>query len=297
MPHAPATSTRPSRSERSGPPGRGARRAGRGPRAAEPDAAQRELALLRLPVGHERATLARDLDVGAQPEHGPHAGDPRAGRDDQRLACRSALARRDRARRRRRRARSRRPPRPRGSPRRRRAPGRRGGARSAWRRPSRRGARAAPPRPAPPSRASVQVEVLAAALGADHELGRVAHPLVLLADRHQVVDLALGHRREVADLAEAVGVGLGLEDLHRHPDQLGDRLGAVVVAHDPARAAGRPAADAALVEHHHVGAALGQAPGDRQPVDSAADDDVRGHQLQGYGLFETGCRSPVAKRS
>ena len=34
-------------------------------------------------------------------------------------------------------------------------------------------------------------QVLAAALGADHELGRVARPLVLLADGHQVVHLAL----------------------------------------------------------------------------------------------------------
>src|SRR3954466_6998373 len=51
-------------------------------------------------------------------------------------------------------------------------------------------------------------QVLAAALGADHELGCVAHALVLLADGHQVVDLLLGDRGEVADLAEAVGVGL-----------------------------------------------------------------------------------------
>jgi hypothetical protein len=36
-----------------------------------------------------------------------------------------------------------------------------------------------------------------------------------------------------------------------------------------------------LVEHDHVGAALGEALRDREAVDPGADDDVGGHQLQG----------------
>ena len=76
--------------------------------------------------------------------------------------------------------------------------------------------------------------------------------------------------------------------------------GAVVVAHDAAGGPGGAAADPVLLEHEHVGAALGQAPGRRQAEHAAADDDVTGgvgRQLHGYGLCETGCRSPVAKRS
>jgi hypothetical protein len=57
---------------------------------------------------------------------------------------------------------------------------------------------------------------------------------VLLADRHQILDLALRHRGEVADLPEPVRLGVLLEHLDRHPHELGDRVGAVVVAHDAA---------------------------------------------------------------
>ena len=135
-------------------------------------------------------------------------------------------------------------------------------------------------------------QVLAAALGADHELGRVAHALVLLADGHEVVDLLLGDGREVADLAEAVGVGLGLEDLDRAAHDLGDRPGAVVVAHDPAGAAGRSAADAALVEHHHVGAALGQAPATDSPLTPPPTTTCE----RALSSRDTGCSRPGAGR-
>jgi hypothetical protein len=100
---------------------------------------------------------------------------------------------------------------------------------------------------------------------------------LLLADGDEVVDLALGHRGEVADLPEAVRLRVVLEHLDREPDDLGDRLGAVVVANDPAGDPRRAAADPSLVDQHHLGAALGEAPGDREPVDAAADDDVRRH--------------------
>jgi hypothetical protein len=120
-----------------------------------------------------------------------------------------------------------------------------------------------------------------AVVGADHQLGVVADALVLRADRDEVVDLALGDRREVADLPEAIGLRVVLEHRHRQRDDLGDRLGAVVVAHDPARDARGASARPRLVEHEDVRAALGQPPRDGQAVDPAADDDVRGHQLQG----------------
>ena len=76
----------------------------------------------------------------------------------------------------------------------------------------------------------------------------------------QVVDLGLGHGGEVADLAEAEGLGIGLEHLDRQPDDVGDRRRTVVVAHDAAGGSGGATADPALVEHEHVGAALGEAP-------------------------------------
>jgi hypothetical protein len=114
-------------------------------------------------------------------------------------------------------------------------------------------------------------QVLAALGGADHQLRLVAHPLVLSADRHQVLDLALRHRGQVADLPEAIGVGVLLEHLHRHPDDLGDRVGAVVVAHDPAGDPRRAAADPALVDQPDVGPPLREAPGRRQSVYPAAE--------------------------
>ena len=210
-----------------------------GARPAESDAAERELALLRLPVGHQRAGLAGHLDVGGQPEHAPHARDPRPRGDHDRLALQPALAGRDRL----------------------------DAALAALEADDLHALadlRAGAARPVgevahglhrvrPAAAALVQQrlhrrvpvgprpgQVLAAALGADHELRRVPHPLVLRADGDQVVDLAPRHRRQVADLAEAVGLGVGLEHVDRQRDQLGDRLGAVVVAHDPARAARSP---------------------------------------------------------
>jgi hypothetical protein len=94
---------------------------------------------------------------------------------------------------------------------------------------------------------------------------------VLGADRDQVLDLRLGHRRQVADLPEPVRLGVLLEHLDRQPHELRDRLRAVEVAHDPAGDPRRAAADAALVDDHHVGARLGQAARDGQPVDAGAD--------------------------
>ena len=95
-------------------------------------------------------------------------------------------------------------------------------------------------------------------------------------DRDQIVDLAVGHRRQVADLAESVGVGLGLEDLDRVADQPRDLAGAIEVADDPAGGAGGAGADPVLLEHEHVPSALGQALGGREPKHPAADDDVFG---------------------
>ena len=66
-------------------------------------------------------------------------------------------------------------------------------------------------------------EVLATALGTDDELGLIADPLVLVVDRDQVVDLGLRDRRQVADLAKTERLGLGLEDLDRVADDIGDR--------------------------------------------------------------------------
>ena len=269
-----------------------------GARAAQSDAAERELALLRLPVRHQRPGLARHLDVGTAARacstraaiHGPGATTTVSHSNRPALVAIASTPLSPSSK-------------PTTStPSRISAPAPRAWS-ARWRtvciasaQPPRRSCRIAStgasqsgPRPG---------QVLATALRADHELGRVSHPLVLLADRHQVVDLAApapppGSRPAASRRPRASDSKISTDIA----DQLGDRLGAVVVAHDPARAAGRSAADAPLVEHDHVGAALGQAPGDRQPVDSGADDDVRGHQLQGYGLFETGCRSPVAKRS
>src|SRR6185295_17862535 len=65
-------------------------------RAAEPDPAERELALLRLEEGDQRPRLVVDAHLGIEAEHGPDAGDPWSRRDHDRLARHPALARRDR---------------------------------------------------------------------------------------------------------------------------------------------------------------------------------------------------------
>ncbi len=137
--------------------------------------------------------------------------------------------------------------------------------------------RSVPVRPAPG-------QVLAAGLGSRDQLGPVPDSLVLLADRDEIIDLGLGHRCPVAHLPEAVGFGILLEHLHRQADKLGNRLGPVVIAHDPAGDSRGPGTDPPLVEHQHAGAALGQRPANRESVDPAAYDDVGGQgvsQLQG----------------
>ncbi len=123
---------------------------------------------------------------------------------------------------------------------------------------------------------------------------------MVLADRDQVLDLGLRDRRQVADLAEAEALRLCLEELDRVAHHVGDRGRAVEVADDASGGAGGAGAHPVLLEHEHVGAALGQPPGGAETEDAAADDHVaRGSdaQLHGYGLCETGCSSPVAKRS
>jgi hypothetical protein len=111
---------------------------------------------------------------------------------------------------------------------------------------------------------------------AGQQLRDVPGGLVLLADRDQVGDLALGHGRDVADLPEPVAVGVRLEHLHGLADQLGDRGRAVVVADDPSGDARGAGADAVLLQHQHVLPALGEAPRAGQPVHAAPDDDVVG---------------------
>jgi hypothetical protein len=90
-------------------------------------------------------------------------------------------------------------------------------------------------------------------------------------DRLQIVDLLGGDGRQVPHLPEPIRLRVLLEHLDRQPHDLGDRLGAVVVAHDPAGDAGGAAAQAALVDHDHVRSGGGERPGDRESVYPAAD--------------------------
>ena len=141
--------------------------------------------------------------------------------------------------------------------------------------------RRAPVRPGPG-------QVVAAALRADQQLRLIAGGLVLLPDRDQVVDLALRHGRDVADLAEAVPLGIGLEHLHRLADQVSHRRRAVVVADDAPGDARGARADPVLLQHEHLRPALGQAPGAAQPVHAAPDD----HDLAGLPAAQSVVRTP-----
>jgi hypothetical protein len=94
---------------------------------------------------------------------------------------------------------------------------------------------------------------------------------VLRRDRLQVLDLTGRHRRQVAHLPEPVCLRVLLEHLDREPHDLRDRLGAVVVAHDPTGDPGGATAEAALVDDHHVRPRGGERPGDRESVYPAAD--------------------------
>jgi hypothetical protein len=123
-----------------------------------------------------------------------------------------------------------------------------------------------------------EAQVLAAAIRSGDQLGLVSGPCVLLVDRLQVFLLALGDRGQVADLAEAIGLRFGLEELDREPDQLGDRRRAVVVADDPARDPRGAGADPVLLEQQHLALAseaLGEPGGHGEAVDAPADDQVR----------------------
>ena len=300
MPHAPGSSVRPSRSELQ-PAGLievdDGSLTSRAP--AEAHARKSKLTLLRLPVRDQGLGLlvAGEQDLGGLAQHLPEAGRPGAGCRDQRLAFAPAPggehgldaigseleaghldalddARSGRAR-------------PLGQ-----VPHRLHGVGPASPTLVEDGLdRRLPVGPRPG-------QVLAAAIRPNDQLRLVPSALVLLTDRHQILDLGLGDRGEVADLPEAVAVRVRLEHLDRLPDEVGDRRGAVVVANDSTGDARGAGADPMLLEDQHVGAALGQAPGRRQAVDAAADDDVAcASQLHGYGLLETGCRSPVSKRS
>src|SRR5262249_37969805 len=107
---------------------------------------------------------------------------------------------------------------------------------------------------------------------------------------HQVVHLPIRDRGDVADLPEPVAARIDLEHLDGLLDQLRDGGRAVVVPNDPAGYARCAGPDSALLDHEHVGAALRQPP-------RGEDDVARSPQLHGYGLLETGWRSPVSKRS
>ncbi len=277
MPQAPSARTLPSRvrAQRTGLVE--VHHRGLDPSAArQPGALERELALLRLPVLEQRATLATDVDVRVEPEQVPQARGPRPRRQHERSAgdaagvgyhrlhlgaARLEADHLDAL-----------PDLSAGGP----------GAlgQTADRLHGVRPAAAAlvqqrlhgslPVGPGPS-------QVLAAGLGAGDQLRLIPRTLVLGTDRDQVVGLGLGHRGDVADLAEAVRLGVLLEHLDGEPHQLGDRLRAVEVAHDPAGDPRRAGADAALVEHEHLGAPLGERPGDGEAVHSGADDDVGGH--------------------
>ena len=147
-------------------------------------------------------------------------------------------------------------------------------------------------------------EHVGAALAAEHELGGVADLRLLGRDRFEVCDLTLGDDREVAGLTKAEALRSGLEDLDRPAHHVGHRRGAVIPAHDPAGDPRGPRADPVLLEEHDLLAAAGQRRGRGQPEHAAADDHARrpprqsrAAQLHGYGLWETGCSAPVAKRS
>ena len=249
--------------------------------AAEPDSRELELALLSLQVGGQRLRLGRsgddDLEPRLEPEHPPRFVDPWAGGDHESVTRDPAL---------------------RGEGRRhlplvklepdhlnslvdRRAGGAglRGEVAYGLHRVRPAGPALVQDRrdlglPVRPGEA----QVLVAAIRPGDQLRLVAGASVVLMDRRQVVDLALGDGCDVADLSEAVRVWFGLEDLDRAADQLGDRRRAVVVAHDSSGDPRRAGADPVLLQHQHLALAtepLGETGGDGEAVDAPADDQVR----------------------
>ena len=94
---------------------------------------------------------------------------------------------------------------------------------------------------------------------------------MLLGDGNQILDLLRRHCRQVADLPEPVRLRILLEHLDRQAHQLRDRVGAVVVAHDPTGDPGRTAAQPPLVDDHDVGTQRGQPPSGRKAIYAAAD--------------------------
>jgi hypothetical protein len=81
-----------------------------------------------------------------------------------------------------------------------------------------------------------------------------------------------GHRREVTHLPEPVRLGIRLDDLDREANELRDRLRSVMVADDPARDAGCPAAHPTLVDEQDGSSRGCQGRRRGEPVDPAADD-------------------------
>ena len=124
-------------------------------------------------------------------------------------------------------------------------------------------------------------EVLRAVVIARDQLRRVAHLGLAGGDRDEILELAFGHHRHEADLAEAERLRRALEALDAHADELHDRRAAVVAADDPAGDARRARPERPALEQHDAGrearrrAPPGERGGDAQPVHAAADHDMR----------------------
>ena len=77
-------------------------------------------------------------------------------------------------------------------------------------------------------------EVFGAGRVATGQLGFEANFALALGDRLEVLALGFGYYGEVSDLMEAEAFGVAFKDSNRLRDHLGHRLGAVVVADNPA---------------------------------------------------------------